>query len=276
MSDGSPTRRSVALLAGTLPTLLAAGAVAGALATAPEVARELAPTGRLRAAINLGNPVLARREEGSVRGISVDLAGRLAERCGLPLDLLPYDAAGRVAADARADTWDVAFLATDPVRAADIAFTAPYLVIEGAYMVAQGSPLAAIDDVDRPGVRVAVGRGSAYDLYLTRATQHAALVRAPTSAEAIDLYVRDGLDVVAGVRQPLVRYAGEHPGYRVLPGHFMLIAQAMGIPRGRERAAAYLRAFVEGAKASGFVAQAIASNAQPDAAVAPPAPAEGR
>lgn len=262
---GSTTRRGVVVLAAGLPFL------ARADAPGDETARLLAPTGRLRAAINLGNPVLARREAGTLAGISVDLARRLAERLGLALELVPYDGAGAVSASADADAWDIAFLAIDPVRAAGIAFTTAYLVIEGTYMVRQDAPYAAIADVDRPGTRVAVGQGSAYDLFLTRAVRHAELVRLPTSAEAVTAFARDGLEVAAGVRQPLERYAEAHPGYRVLPGRFMAIEQAMGVPRGRTAAVTYLRSFIEEAKASGFVAEAIARHAQPDARVAPPA-----
>ena len=134
-----------------------------------EVVAELAPTGRLRAAINYGNPVLAQRGPGGEpRGVSVDLARELARRAGVELEVVPFDAAGKVFEAAKSGSWDIAFLAVDPVRAADIAFTSPYVLIEGSYMVRQDSPLRAPGEVDREGVRVAVGRGSAYDLYLTR------------------------------------------------------------------------------------------------------------
>lgn len=264
-----PTRRTLVGLVAALAALTKEQA----MAQAPDAAivEALAPTGRLRAAINLGNPVLARREGDALKGISVDLAGRLAQRVGRPLDLVPYEGAGQVSASAGAGAWDVAFLAVDPKRAEDIGFSAPYLIIEGTYMVAADSPLTAIEDVDRSGVRIAVGQGSAYDLYLTRAIRHATLVRAPTSAEAVAVFARDHLEVAAGVKQPLVRYAAEHPGYRVMPGRFMAIEQAMGVPQGRGPALGYLRSFVEEAKASGFVAEAISRNAQPDALVAPPA-----
>ena len=169
----------------------------------------------------------------------------------------------------KADAWDVAFLAIDPVRANEITFTAPYVVIEGTYLVPDGSPLRTIEDVDRAGVRVAVARGSAYDLYLTRALQKAQLVRAATGVEAMDSFRRDGLDTAAGVKQALVAFAGQHPGLRVIPGRFMIIEQAVGIPKAHDAGAAYVRAFVEEMKASGFVAKALAASGQAEASVAP-------
>ena len=243
-----------------------------AVPVTPGIVHDLAPSGRLRAAINLGNPVLARREpSGELAGISVDLARELGRRLGVPVDLVPFDAAGKVSAAARSGVYDICFLAVDPKRGEDIAFSAPYVIIEGTYVVPEGSPLKAIADVDRAGVRIAVGRGSAYDLFLTRAIKHATLVRTTTSADAIEMFHRDRLEAAGGVKQPLVQFARETPGYRVLDGRFMAIEQAMGTIKGREAGAAYLRVFVEEMKASGFVAAAIARNHQPDAAVAPPA-----
>ncbi len=241
---------------------------------APAVLKDLAPTGKLRAAINYGNPVLAQREaaSGDLRGVSVDLASELARRLGVEVRLVPFDAAGKVFEAAKADAWDVAFLAVDPVRSADIAFTTPYVLIEGTYMVPQASPLKTIADVDREGVRIAVGKGSAYDLFLTRAIKKAELVRAPTSAGAVELFVRERLEAAAGVKQPLVDYARADPSVRVIEGRFMAIEQAMGVPKGREAGARYLRAFVEEMKASGFVAAGLQRSGQGDAMVAPPSP----
>src|SRR6266568_5375287 len=173
--------------------LLLAGALLLSCATVPTVppgvGSELAPSGKLRAAINFGNPVLAQKDPatGEPRGVSVDLARELGRRLALPVDLIAYDAAGKVVDAVKTGAWDVAFLAIDPERAAEIDFTAPYVVIEGTYAVPADSPLRTIDDVDRDGVRIAVGAKSAYDLYLTRALRHARLVRAPTSPAAIEL-----------------------------------------------------------------------------------------
>ena len=241
----------------------------------PEVVKDLAPTGTLRAAINLGNSVLAQGSPQEPRGVTVDLARELTRRLGLRLEMTTYDAAGKVFEALKAGSWDIAFLAIEPVRAAEIAFTAPYVIIEGNYMVPANSPLQSVADVDRTGVRIAVAKGSAYDLYLTRTLKNATLVRAPTGPAALDMFVADKLEAAAGVKQPIVAYANSHPGLRVIEQRFMAIEQAMGTPKaryqGREAAPRYLRAFVEEMKASGFVADALKRSNQPDAAVAPPA-----
>ena len=264
-----PSRRTVA--AGLVGAAASLPVFAAARPT-PEIVRDLGPTGRLRAAINFGNVVLAGRDaSGAPGGISVDIARELADRLGLALDLVPFDAAGKVTASAGAGLWDVAFLAADPARAGEIAFTAPYVVIEGTYAVRDDSPLRDVAEFDRDGIRIAVGRGSAYDLFLTRALARATLVRAETSEAAIHLFVADGLEAAAGVKQPLVAFARDTPGYRVIPGRFTAIEQAMGVPRGRDVGAAYLRGFVEELKRSGFVAEALVRHRQLDAAVAPAA-----
>jgi polar amino acid transport system substrate-binding protein len=235
-----------------------------------DVVRDLAPTGKLRAAINYGNTVLVQRSAaGELSGITIDLARELGKRLAVPVELVPFDTAGKVFDAIKAGTWDVAFLAIEPVRAAEIAFTAPYVIIEGTYMVAQGSPLKTVGDVDHGGVRVAVGKGSAYDLFLTRTVKHVQLVRFPTSQDAIEEFVKQKLDAAAGVKQPLVEYAKAHPGYRVMEGRFMAIEQAMGTHKQREAGARYLRDFIEEMKASGFVADALKRHNQPDAQVAP-------
>jgi len=266
------------LKAGRAAVLLLAGLLLSSCATvptAPPGARsELAPTGKLRAAINFGNPVLAQKDPatGEPRGVSVDMARELGRRLGVPVELVTFDAAGKVFAALKTGGWDIAFLAIDPARAAEIAFTAPYVVIEATYMVPVDSPLRTIEDVDRDGVRVAVGNKSAYDLYLTRTLKRAQLVRVPTSPEAIDVFLKDKLEAAAGVKQPLLQFAKTNPNVRVMDGRFMVIEQAMGTPRGREAGARYLREFVEEMKASGFVARGLERSGQGDATVAPKAP----
>ncbi len=256
-----------ALLAAALAGGISATAMADALA-------DLAPTGKLRAAINLGNSVLAQKDEatGQPKGITPDLARELGRRLGVPVELVTFDAAGKVFDAAKTGAWDIAFIAIEPVRAAEIEFSAAYVIIEGTYMVPKDSPLKVIADVDRPGVRIAVGLKSAYDLYLTRTIKNATVVRAPVGGgkAMIDMFVNDKLEVAAGVKQPLVAYAKDHPEVRVMDGHFMEIQQAMGTPKGRTAGAEYLRAFVEDVKASGFVAEALKRSGQ-SAAVAPPA-----
>jgi polar amino acid transport system substrate-binding protein len=242
----------------------------------PGARSDLAPTGTLRAAINYGNPVLAQKDpaSGKPRGVSVDMAHELGRRLGVPVEFITYDAAGKVFDALQKNAWDIAFLAIDPARAAGIAFTAPYVVIEGTYLVPADSPFRNIQDVDRDGVRVAVGNKSAYDLYLTRTLKRAKLIRAATSPEAIDIFLKDKLEVAAGVKQPLVEFAKTHPNVRVMDGRFMAIEQAMGTPKGREAGARYLREFVEEMKASGFVARGLKKSGQGDATVAPRAPVQ--
>jgi len=235
----------------------------------PDVVRDIAPSGRLRAAMNYGNPVLAQRDVAAPRGVSPDIARELARRLGVPLDFIPYDAAGKVSADATRGTWDIAFLARDPERAKEIQFTPPYVVIEGAYLVRDNSPLKANEEVDRPGVRISVSRASAYDLYLSRVIKAATLVRAPSPPASVELFVNERLEALAGVKQPLIAYAASHPGYRVLPGRFMVIEQALAIPHDRPLAARYLNDFIDELKASGFVAASREKSGQRDAAVAP-------
>ena len=240
----------------------------------PEVVKELAPTGKLRAAINFGNSVLAQKDAaGAPVGISPDLARELGKRLGVPVELVPFEAAGKVFEGLKTNAWDIAFFAVEPVRAAEVEFTAPYVMIEGTYMAAKDSPLKVIADVDRPGIRIAVGVGSAYDLYLTRMIKNATIVRAHTGGGSamIELYRKEKLDVVAGVKQPLVEYAKTNPDMRVMDGRFMEIQQAMGTQKGRAAGSKYLHAFVEEMKKTGFVADALKRSNQPDAAVAPAA-----
>jgi polar amino acid transport system substrate-binding protein len=235
-----------------------------------EVLRDLAPEGRIRAAINFGNPVLARQDPrtGQPQGVSVDLIHELGRRLGVPVELITFDAAGKVFEALKRSVWDVAFLAIDPVRAAEIAFTAPYVLIEGTYLVRDDSPLRSIDEFDRPGVRIAVGKGAAYDLFLTRSLRHAQILRADTSPEAIELFVNRQLEAAAGVRQPLMDFARGHAGFRVIEGCFTAIQQAMGTPRHRAAGSAYLAGFVEEMKAGNFIAPALARSGQ-HATVAP-------
>ncbi|WP_288252334.1 transporter substrate-binding domain-containing protein [uncultured Hydrogenophaga sp.] len=236
--------------------------------------RQIAPTGALRASINFGNPVLASRDpaNGEPRGVSLELARALAQRLGLALETVLFDSAGEsVAAIARGEA-DIGFFALDPQRATQLRFAAPYVLIEGAYLVRENSPLKAMDEVDRDGQRVVVGKGSAYDLFLTRELKRASIVRAATSPTVVDEFLRQGAEVAAGVRQQLL--ADQHrladARLRLLPGNFMVIQQAMAVPVDRgDEALAVVRDFVEDMKASGFVAQALERNGITGARVAP-------
>lgn len=231
------------------------------------------PTGVLRASINLGNPILAKRGgDGQPAGVSVDLAREFSRELGADLELVVFDAAGKSVDAVTNKQADIGFFAIDPVRGAGIAFTAPYVLIEGAYLVANDSPLQSNDEVDRPGTRVAVGKGSAYDLYLTRELKHAQIVRAQTSPTVVDTYLEQKLEVAAGVKQQLEKDALRVGGLRLLPGRFMEIRQAMGCPKDMPESAARLLAdFVERMKASGFVAQALQRHGIQGASVAPAA-----
>jgi len=163
--------------------------------------------------------------------------------------------------------WDVAFLAIDPKRGLEIDFTRPYVIIEASYMVRSDSPLQVIDDVDTPGHRIAVGAGSAYDLFLTRNIRHAEIVRAPTGSEAIAMFLREGLEAAAGVKSPLRRYAADHGGLRVMDGRFMAIEQAVAIPKGRTAARRFAQATLDDLIASGFIAAELERSGQRDALV---------
>ncbi len=232
----------------------------------------LAPEAKLRAVINLGNPILAQRDAqtGAPVGVSVDLSMELARRLGVEPELVVVEKAADSVAAVTEGRADVGFFAIDPARGAGIAFTAPYLLIEGAYLVRADSPLSVNEEVDRPGTRVVVGQGSAYDLYLSRELKHAEIVRAPSSPDVVPTFLAQGLDVAAGVKQQLEMDAARQPGLRLLPGRFMVIQQAMGIakPRGAE-AAFWLSVFVEEMKASGFVAAALQRHRVEGVSVAP-------
>jgi len=250
-------------------------AIAGCAATPPkppaDAIAELGATGKLRAAINFGNPILAQRGTGGEpQGLSVDLAREAARQLGLPVELILFNSAGNVVEAVKARQVDLAFVAIDPVRAADMEYTAPYVIIEGAYVVRNDSPLQRNDDVDRPGTRVVVGRGSAYDLFLTRELKAATLVRAPTSPEVTDLFLAQNLEAAAGVKQQIEADARRVGGVRLLPGRFMVIKQAMGVPKGRSAAQAWLSGFIEEMKATGFVARALQRHGIEGAVVAPP------
>ena len=229
-----------------------------------------APSGTLRAALNLGNPNLANKDaSGQPVGVSVDLARELGKRLGVPVELVAFSAAGKVVEAVKDSKVDIAFVAIDPVRGGDMAQTPAYVQIEGAYMVPNASPIKTNAEVDRAGHRIVVGINSAYDLYLTREIKAATLVRAPSSPAVLEMMAAQKIEVAAGVKQQLQMDAKRIPGMRLLDGRFMVINQAMGLPKGREAAHAYLSAYVQDMKASGFVAQALQRHGIEGAAVAP-------
>ena len=238
---------------------------------AAALARALAPSGKLRASINTGNAVLAAKDAAAgAKGVSVDLAAEFAKRLGVPLELAIFDTAAQSVEAVANGQADIGFFAIDPKRGEKIAFTPAYVLIEGAYAVRHDSPLHANEEVDRPGHKVVVGQGSAYDLHLSRELKHATIVRASSSPAVVDTFLEENADVAANVRQQLEADARRVGGLRLLPGRFMVIRQAMGCPRSRgAEAAAQLARFVEEMKASGFVAQALARHGIEGAGVAP-------
>ncbi len=238
----------------------------------PSVVAAFTPTGKVRASINLGNPILANRHPGTGEpvGVSIDLARAFAQRLGVELELVVFDAAGKSVEAINEERADFGFFAVDPVRGEKIAFTAPYVLIEGFYLVRNESPVRTNAEVDQPHNRVAVGKGSAYDLFLTRELQSAQIVRAPTSPAVVQTFLEQNLEVAAGVKQQLEADTKNMTGLRLLDERFMVIQQAMGTPKSRGPAAAgALHAFVEEMKATGFVADALARHGIAGASVAP-------
>jgi len=239
----------------------------------PSIVSALAPTGRLRASINLGNPILANKDaSGQPVGVSIDLARAFAKQLGVECDLMVFDTAGKSVDAVKAEQADIGFFAIDPLRGEGIRFTAPYVLIEGAYLVKNASPLKDNGELDVAGRRIMVGKGSAYDLYLTRELKAATIERAPSSPAVVDTFMAQNADVAAGVKQQLEADARRLGGLRLLPGRFMVIQQAMGTPTSRgEAAQTALAAFVEAQKASGFVADALKRHGIEGAVVAPAA-----
>jgi polar amino acid transport system substrate-binding protein len=233
-----------------------------------------APTGKLRASINLGNPVLAKRDPGSDSpvGVSIDLANNFAKQLGVDIEFVLFDSAGKSVEAVTQEEADIGFFAVDPLRGQGIAFTAPYVLIEGCYLVRQDSKIQSNEEVDSPENRVVVGKGSAYDLFLTRELQRAQIVRAATSPAVVEVFVEKNFDVAAGVKQQLEAGARRFPGLRLLPARFMVIQQAMGLPKSRgAEAAAILSKYVEEMKGNGFVAQALSRHGIQGTSVAPTA-----
>jgi polar amino acid transport system substrate-binding protein len=222
---------------------------------ASSVTSELAPHGVLRASINLGNPVLAQGTAEQPAGVSVDIAREVAARLGVPAELVCFDAARKSLAALLASQADIGFLAIEPARAAQVAFTEPYVLIEGVYAVREDSPLAAVADVDAAGVRIGVKEGSAYDLYLSRTISRATIVR---GQDGTTVFAAEGLEVAAGIREPVTEFVASHPGLRLIDAAFMQIRQAVGVTRSKSpETVAYLTEVVADLKASGFIANSL-------------------
>jgi polar amino acid transport system substrate-binding protein len=234
----------------------------------PGIVADLTPSGPLRAALNLNNPVLVQGTPAAPRGVSVDIANEVAARLGAQVEFTCFDGARESFEATAAGQADICFLAIEPARAAQITFTAPYVLIEGVYAVPDESPLTTVAQVDRPGVRIGVKHGSAYDLFLTRTLRNASVVR---GEEGTEVFATGNLDAAAGVREPMTEFVAAHREYRLIDGRFMEIPQAVGTPKTkRKESAQFLHELVEELKASGFVAEALQRSGQ-TAPVAPPA-----
>ena len=241
-------------------------------AVAPTLVSAFAPGGMLRASINLGNPILANKDAatGEPVGVSIDLAREFARRLGVDIELVVFEKAAASVDAVKNEKADIGFFAIDPARSEGLLFTAPYVLIEGSYLVRESSPLTDNAQVDAKGHRISVGAGSAYDLFLTREIGQAEIVRLQGAAAALAALHSGTVEVAAGIRQLLEAEARREPGVRVLPGRFMVIQQAMGTPASRgAEAQALLSSFVEEMKASGFVADALQRHRIEGAIVAP-------
>ena len=236
------------------------------------LAAELAPHGVLRAGINMSNFLLVtgRSAAGDPEGVSPSMARAIADRLGVPIKYVPFPKPGELADAVDSDAWDIGLIGAEPARAVKIAFTAAYAEIEATYLVPAGSPITAIAEVDRPGMRIAVSARSAYDLWLERNIKHATLVRSDGLAGAVEKFQRDGLEALAGLRPALLTDVQKMPGARILDGQFTAVQQAIGTPRKNVEGAKFLRAFVEEAKASGMVAGFIEKHNVKGLSVAPP------
>jgi polar amino acid transport system substrate-binding protein len=228
----------------------------------PTTLKSFAPSGTLRVGINLGNPVLASEDAitKKMSGISVDIANEIGKRINLPVQLIPFKSAGETVDGIKNGDLDLVFVAIDPVRGADISYTPAYIQIEGAYMVKAASPLKNNEGVDVAGTEIVVGKGSAYDLYLTREIKNAALLRAANSQAVVDDFMSGKGNVAAGVKQQLESDAKRYAGLRMLPGRFMVINQAIGVPKARsdfDKTTAYLSEVITQLKQSGFIANSM-------------------
>jgi len=233
-----------------------------------DIVTDLAPGGVLRATINLGNPVIAQGTQAAPAGVTVDIAREIAARLGVPAEFTCFSAARHSLEALMTGQADVCFLAIEPARETEVAFTAPYVLIEGVFAVPRQSALTTVDQVDRAGVRIGVNRGSAYDLFLSRTLRHATLVRGTAGTEE---FLTQNLEATAGIRQPMTEFAAGYPGVRLIEEPFMEIRQAVGTARTkRADTVRFLHSLVEELKASGFIAKALRRSGQ-TATVAPPA-----
>jgi polar amino acid transport system substrate-binding protein len=246
----------------SLAAALAAFVVAGCTAMPPvsdAARRELAPTGKLRAGMNLSNTLFTQKDaaSGELRGVAVDIMRELAQRLGVPLELVVHPTPGDVADAVDRNTWDVAILAIEQARAKTIAFSPAITEIEATYVVHKDSPLRGAAQADAAGVRIAAPNKAGYELFLTRTLKSATLVRTKNIEESITVFNARGADALAGLKPMLLDSMGKIPDGRLIEGRFMTVNHGLGTPRARSEGAAYLKAFVEDLNASRFVARSI-------------------
>ena len=224
-----------------------------------KIRAELAPTGILRAGINLSNFLLVtdKTPEGDPIGVSPDMARAVADRLDVRVKYITFASPGELADAAVEDVWDIGNIGAEPERAKTIAFSAAYAEIEATYLVPTGSPIRAVDEVDRDGIRISVSGRSAYGLWLADHIEHAQLVKADGVEASFKTFAQDGLEALAGLRPRLIKDVERLQGARILDGQFTAVQQAIGTKRDRPLAAAFLREFVEEAKANGLVQELI-------------------
>jgi polar amino acid transport system substrate-binding protein len=237
----------------------------------PAARADLAPTGKLRVAINYGNFILATRDKttGESKGVAIDLANALAKQLGVPLEIVAYDLVAVMVDAAPTNAWDIAFLGSDPAREVVMSFTAAYLEIEATYLVPEASKLRNASEVDTKGLRVSAPARANYELYLKRNLKHAELVSTVNTDAAVQLLATGKVDALAGLKEGLFGVSAKVPGTRMLDGRFMGVQQSIAVPKGRDAGLAYLRSFVEEAKASGLVGRAIERTGARGVSVAP-------
>ena len=263
----------MAKLMGAVAGVFLLASCAGVPSVPPQARSELAPTGKLRVGVNYGNALFTKREaSGESSGIVIDLARELGRRLGTPVELIGFDSGGQMTEGLKKGGWDVAFMAYEPAREAEVHFAGAFAEVDSTYLVPAGSPLRNASEVDREGIRIAVSQGGGNDLFLSRSIKRAQLVRAKGSAATLKMFVADKLDAYAGLRPALLEYSAKLPGTRVLDGRYTVIPYSVGTAKGRDAGNRYLRDFLEEAKASGLIARSIEKNGVRGVSVAPSKP----
>lgn len=237
----------------------------------PQLVKELAPTGVLRAGINLSNFLLVtgKTMAGDPVGVAPDMAAEIARRLGVPVKYVPFAQPGPLADKVDTDSWDIGLIGAEPQRAAKIAFSTAYCEIQSTYLVPPGSPLTSIADVDKPGIRIVCTARTAYGLWLENNIKHATLVWTDTLDNSYDKFAADKLDALAGLKPKLLAEVTKMPGATLIDGQFSAVQQAIGTSRKNSAAPAFLQSFVDDVKKSGFVADLIARHKVVGLSVAP-------